>query len=76
MTTENKETPKTTGSHPAHDTFPVNAAALTLSEVNDQLQILEYIATNTPTGLTLGDRILLQKIQKQKKCLLAKAGAA
>ena len=61
-TTENKETRK--------------ISALTLSEVNDQLQILEYIATNTPTGLTPGDRILLQKIQKQEKRLLALAGAA
>ena len=76
MTTENKETPKKTGSRPTHEIFPVNAAALTLSEVNDQLQILEYIATNTPRGLTPGDRILLQKIQKQKKRMLAKAGAA
>jgi hypothetical protein len=50
-------------------------SALTLSEVNDHLQILEYIATNTPTGLTPGDRILLQKIRKQEKRLLAKAGA-
>jgi hypothetical protein len=61
-TTENEETRK--------------ISALTLSEVNDQLQILEYIATNTPTGLAPGDRILLQKIQKQEKRLLAKAGAA
>ncbi len=51
-------------------------SALTLSEVNDQLQILEYIATNTPRGLTPGDRILLRKIQQQEKLLLAKAGAA
>ena len=50
-------------------------SALTLSEVNDQLQILEYIATNTPTGLTPRARILLRKIQKQEKLLLAKEGA-
>jgi hypothetical protein len=49
-------------------------SALTLREVNDQLQILEHIATNTPTGLTPGDRILLRKIQEQEKRLLAKAG--
>jgi hypothetical protein len=51
-------------------------SALTLSEVDDQLQILEYIASNTPTGLTPGDRILLHKIQKQEKRLRPKAGAA
>jgi len=46
-------------------------SALTLCEVNDQLQILEYIATNTPQGLTPGDRILLQKLEKHEKRLLA-----
>jgi hypothetical protein len=50
-------------------------SALTLGEVNDQLQILEYIATNTPKGLAPGDRILLRKIQKQEKRLRAKVGA-
>jgi hypothetical protein len=59
-----------------HIAMTKKISALTLSEVNDQLQILEYIATNTPTGLTPGDRILLRKIQKQEKLLLAKAGAA
>jgi hypothetical protein len=59
-----------------HIAMTKKISAPTLSEVNDQLQILEYIATNTPTGLTHGDRILLRKIHKQEKLLLAKAGAA
>jgi hypothetical protein len=42
----------------------------THSEINDQLQILEYIATNTREGLTPGDRQLL------KELLAAKGGAA
>jgi len=45
-------------------------SALTLSEVVDQLQILEYIATNTAQGLTDGDRILLRKLEKHEQRLL------
>ena len=44
--------------------------ALTLAEVTDQLQMLEYIATNTAEGLSAGGRILLRKLQAQEKRLL------
>jgi len=47
-------------------------AALTFNEVIDQLQILEYIASNTPKGLTEGDRILRRKLEKQEQILRAK----
>ena len=46
-------------------------SALTLSEVTDHLQILEYIATNTAQGLTDGDRILLRKLEKHEHRLRA-----
>jgi hypothetical protein len=42
---------------------------LTLSEVVDQLQILEYIETNTPQGLTDGDRRFQQELEEQEKLL-------
>jgi hypothetical protein len=43
---------------------------LTLSEVNDQLQILEYIETNTPQGLTDGDRRFRHELEEQEKLLV------
>lgn len=43
---------------------------LTLSEIRDQLQILEYVATNTRDGLTNGDRELLRKLEEQERRLL------
>jgi hypothetical protein len=46
-------------------------SALTLSEVTDQLQILEYIACNTPKGMTEGDRILQRKLEKHEQRLRA-----
>jgi len=42
---------------------------MTLSDVNDELQILEYIATNTREGLTAGDRRFLKKLRKRKELL-------
>ena len=42
---------------------------LSLTEINEQLQILEYLATNTREGLTKGDRRLLGEL------LTAKGGA-
>lgn len=50
-------------------------SALTLSEVTDQLQMLNYVARNTPAGLATGDRILLQKLQRHQQRLRDKAGA-
>ena len=47
-------------------------SALPLEEVLNQLQILEYIATNTSEGLTAGDRILLRKLEAQRKRLKSK----
>ncbi len=44
-------------------------SALTLSEVNDQLQIMEYIATNTKEGLTPSDRIILRNLDNQRQRL-------
>jgi hypothetical protein len=44
-------------------------SGLPLEEVHNQLQILEYIATNTRDGLTDGDRILLRKLEAQKQRL-------
>jgi hypothetical protein len=43
---------------------------LTLSEVLDQLQILEYMATNTPQGLTEGDRRFREELEEREKLLL------
>jgi hypothetical protein len=42
---------------------------LTLTEVNNQLQIMEYIATNTQQGLTPSDRIILRNLENQRKRL-------
>jgi hypothetical protein len=47
-------------------------SALSLNEVIDQLQILEYIACNTPKGMSEGDRILRRKLEKQEQILRAK----
>ena len=47
-------------------------AALSLNEVIDQLQILEYIACNTPRGMSEGDRILQRKLEKQEQILRSK----
>lgn len=43
---------------------------LTLSEVKDQLQILEYMETNTPQGLTDGDRRFREELEEREKLLL------
>ena len=43
---------------------------LTLSEVVDQLQILEYMETNTPQGLTEADRGFRQELEEREKLLL------
>ena len=42
---------------------------MTLADVNDELQILEYIASNTREGLTEGDRLFLDKLLKRKELL-------
>jgi len=39
---------------------------LTLTEINNQLQIMEYIATNTKEGLTPADRIILRNLDNQR----------
>ncbi len=44
-------------------------AHMTLSDVNDELQILEYIATNTREGLTEGDRLFLKKLLTRQELL-------
>jgi len=44
-------------------------SALPLEEVLNQLQILEYIETNTTEGLTEGDRTFRAKLQKREKHL-------
>jgi hypothetical protein len=46
------------------------ASDLTLSEVKDQLQILEYMETNTPQGLTDADRKFRQELEEQEKLLV------
>jgi len=43
---------------------------LTLSEVKDQLQGLEYIELNTPQGLTEGDRRFREELEEREKLLL------
>jgi hypothetical protein len=43
---------------------------LTLREINDQLQIMEYIATNAQQGLSPSDRIILRRLENQKSRLL------
>jgi len=42
---------------------------LTLSDVNDQLQILEYMETNTTQGLTDADRRFRHELEEQEKLL-------
>jgi hypothetical protein len=42
---------------------------LTLDEVNNQLQIMEYIATNTKEGLSPADRIILRNLDNQRQRL-------
>jgi hypothetical protein len=42
---------------------------LTLTEVADQMQMLEYIATNTPQGLTDADRRFRQELEEHEKLL-------
>jgi hypothetical protein len=41
----------------------------TLEEVNAQLDAMEYIATNTKTGLTPSDRIILRNLENQHQRL-------
>jgi hypothetical protein len=41
----------------------------TLEEVNAQLDAMEYIATNTKTGLTPSDRIILRNLENQRQRL-------
>ena len=43
--------------------------ALTLDEVNNQLQIMEYITANTGEGLTPADRIILRNLDNQRQRL-------
>jgi len=43
---------------------------LTLREIDNQLQIMEYIATNTQQGLTPSDRIILRRLENRKNRLL------
>jgi hypothetical protein len=45
---------------------------LTLREINNQLQIMEYIATNTQQGLSPSDRIILRKLESRKNRLLSR----
>lgn len=47
---------------------------LSFREINNQLQILEYIATNTREGLTEGDRKFHRQLEKQKHRLLRSTG--
>ncbi len=42
---------------------------LTVTEVNNQLQIMEYIAANTKEGLTPADRIILRNLDNQRQRL-------
>lgn len=48
-------------------------SALSLEEVNNQLQILEYIETNTPKRFSDRDRILRRSLEEQAKRLKAQA---
>jgi hypothetical protein len=43
--------------------------AVTLEEVNAQLDAMEYIATNTKTGLNPSDRIILWNLENQRQRL-------
>jgi len=47
---------------------------LTLREIDNQLQIMEYIATNTQQGLTPSDRIILRRLENRKNRLLQQQG--
>jgi len=42
---------------------------VTLEEVNAQLDAMEFIATNTKTGLTPSDRIILRNLENQRQRL-------
>jgi hypothetical protein len=44
---------------------------LTLTEVKDQLQGLEYIELNTPQGLTDGDRRFREELEERQKLLVS-----
>jgi len=44
----------------------MDKSPLTLREIDNQLQIMEYIATNTQQGLSPSDRIILRRLQNQK----------
>jgi len=57
-------------------TKKTSSRRLTLREINEQLQILEYIATNTSQGLTKGDRQLLQELTTLERRYTQKGGAA
>jgi hypothetical protein len=46
------------------------ASDLPLTEVLNQLQILEYMETNTPQGLTDADRAFRQELEEREKLLL------
>jgi len=39
---------------------------VTLEEVNAQLDVMQYIAENTKTGLTPSDRIILRNLENQR----------
>lgn len=43
--------------------------AVTLEEVNAQLDAMQYIAENTKTGLTPSDRIILRNLENQRQRL-------
>jgi hypothetical protein len=49
---------------------------ISFREINDQLQILEYIAANTRQGLTDDDRQFHRQLEKQKHRLLRSNGGA
>jgi hypothetical protein len=46
------------------------ASDLPLTEVLNQLQILEYMETNTPQGLTDGDRRFREELEERQKLLI------
>jgi hypothetical protein len=52
------------------DSSEKKVSDLTLSEVIDQLQILEYMETNTPQGLTDADRGFRQELEERERLLL------
>ena len=47
-----------------------NISRMTLAEVNDELQIIEYIDRNEPGGLNGGDRKRKEKLERRKQQLL------